>query len=112
MFACDDVVDCRSEKSDVGAGTDLGIDIGYSRSARKARIDVYDLSAAHLCFHDPRHRHRMILGGVVAFDQKAARIFEIDVMVRRCASPEACSQTGNSRAMSESRLMLYVACAE
>src|SRR5262245_19630063 len=112
MSARNDVVDHRSKKSDIGTGTNLGIDVGYSRSAGKARIDVNDLSAAQLRFHDPRHRHRVILGGVVAFDQKAARIFEIDVMVRRCAPPEARSQTGNGRAVSETSLMLYITCAE
>ena len=75
------VVDHAAQKSDVGAGADLGVDIRLGGAAGVTGIDDNQLAAIFHGLFDPFEGDRMVLGRVAADDEDGVTVFQVNPMV-------------------------------
>src|SRR6267143_642752 len=104
------VVDYPAEKGDVGAGTNLKIQIRSRGCPREARIDYNGLRiAVNLGLDGPLEAARMVLGWIPAHDQHHVGVLDVDPAIGYCPASEGWPQTGDRGAVSNAGLVFQVA---
>jgi hypothetical protein len=106
LAVLEDVSNDPAQKRDVGPGTNLDEQIGDSRSAGEARIDMNQHGPPVLCCDRPVKTDRVRFGHVRAYDQNAIAVHEVARVIRGGAETERSAQTGHGRTVSEPGLIL------
>jgi len=78
------IIDHAAKKGDIGAGADLGVDIGLGGAAGVARIDDNQLAPVIHGLLDPLEGDRVIFGRITADDEDAVAVLQIYPVVRHC----------------------------
>src|SRR5579883_2105962 len=102
----DDVVDDAAEEGDVRARTERDVDVGDRAGPGVAGIDVDELGAPRLGFHDPLEPNRVALGHVGSLDDDAVSVLQVLLEGGGPSPAERSPQTGDRGGVSDARLVL------
>src|SRR4029077_4447899 len=90
----DGVVDQPTEKSNIGAGTNLQKQIRSGGSPRQPRIDDYQFGVAlPLGFYDPLEATGVVFGWIPTHDQHHVCVLDVDPAIGHGPAPKSWSQT-------------------
>src|SRR5580700_6594247 len=106
----DGVANYAAQKGDIGAGTDLHIQVRVRGGASQARIDNDGFRVAvNFGFNRPLEAAGVVLGGIAAHDQHHVGVLDVDPAIGHCAASEGGPQTGDRWAVSNAGLVFQVA---
>jgi hypothetical protein len=108
----EDVPQHAEQERDVGARADAHVVVGLGRRAREARVDDDHLRARLLGVQHVQQRHRMRLCGIAADVERALRVLHVVIRIRHRAVAPRVRDAGDSRGVTDARLMIHVVRAE
>ncbi len=104
------VPDHTAQKCNVGAGTDLKIEIGGSGGARETWINHDGLRVTmDLGFDGPLKSTRVVLGRIAPHDQHHVGVLDVDPAIGHRSASECWPQTGDRGTVSNTGLVFQVA---
>src|SRR5262245_6737110 len=102
------IVDDAAQKGDIRTRAHRRVDIRYSAGAGEPRVDMNNLGAVvDFGLHRPPEGDGVVLRHVGTHDHDTVGVVHAPGIKGCCAAAKSCPQTGDARAVSYPRLVLY-----
>src|SRR5215510_4328961 len=108
LLAVDHVIDDTAQKGNIRTGADRRVDIGDRAGAGETRVDMNNLGAVlDFGLHRPPEGDGVVLRHVGTHDHDTVGVVHASGVKGCRAAAKSCPQTGDARAVSYPRLVLY-----